>query len=175
MRSGSSSAFVSSVSFFNTRFYVGWAPFVRLSCEQTNCRACVGRRGVRCLFFYGTHLASPFVHLPRLLWRMPWSRSRIARRVIYDTQERCQRHEWRGEAAWGKRCWSPTARASRSAPCPGSAMRRRRAWCSRIRWPAGCAAPTARSRSIRCGTHRSSCTAARWRRRASKDGSASAW
>ena len=41
---GQRRAFVSAVTFLNTRFYVHFAPFVRLQCEQTNYRAYI-RRG----------------------------------------------------------------------------------------------------------------------------------
>jgi hypothetical protein len=78
---------VSAVTFLNTDFYVHFAPFVRLTCEQTNYRAYVRRAGERAVWFFGTGLASPFVLLPRHAWQLPWHRMRV---------ERSSR--WQGEA-----------------------------------------------------------------------------
>ena len=70
---------VSAVSFLNTRFFVHFAPFVVLECEQTNYRAYVRRGDTRAVWFFGTALASPFVLLPRYAWRLPWHRMHVER------------------------------------------------------------------------------------------------
>lgn len=81
---GGDRAMVSAVSFLNTRFFVGFAPFVRLTCAQTNYRAYIRRGGARCVWFFGTALDSVFVHLPRLAWRLPWHRARVRREARFE-------------------------------------------------------------------------------------------
>ncbi len=81
---GRSRALVSAVTFLNTDFYVHFAPFVRLRCEQTNYRAYVRRGGERAVWFFGTGLASPFVLLPRHAWGLPWHRMRVTRHSRWD-------------------------------------------------------------------------------------------
>lgn len=80
-------AMVSAVTFENTHFYVHFAPFLKLRCEQTNYRAYVRRGGERAVWFFGTGLASPFVNLPRYAWRLPWHRMHVT----------CE-SRWEGEA-----------------------------------------------------------------------------
>jgi hypothetical protein len=80
LRDGRTRALVSAVSFLNTNFFVRFAPFVKLSCEQTNYRAYVKRGGARAVWFFGTGLASVFVNMPRHLWRLPWHRMHVERR-----------------------------------------------------------------------------------------------
>lgn len=77
---------VSAVSFLNTRFFVHFAPFVKLECGQTNYRAYVRQKknGERAVWFFGTSLASPFVLLPRHAWRLPWHRMRVARSSAWN-------------------------------------------------------------------------------------------
>ncbi len=72
---------VSAVSFLNTRFFVHFAPFVKLECGQTNYRAYVRQKksGERAVWFFGTSLGSPFVALPRHAWRLPWHRMHVTR------------------------------------------------------------------------------------------------
>lgn len=92
---GGERALVSAVTFSNTNFYVGFAPFVKLACAQTNYRAYVKRDGMRAVWFFGTSLDSMFVALPRYLWRLPWHRARV--RTAHDLGERLV-YDWRGEA-----------------------------------------------------------------------------
>ena len=92
---GRERAFVSAVTFVNTELHVAFAPFVRLRCHQTNYRAYVRHRGERGAWFFGTHLASPFVILPRHGWRLPWSRSHVRSSATWDASDRCTRYEWR--------------------------------------------------------------------------------
>lgn len=64
---------VSAVTFTNHDFRVGFAPFIRLTAPQTNFRAYVRRGDEQAVFFFGTTLGSPFVALPRYVWRLPWA------------------------------------------------------------------------------------------------------
>jgi hypothetical protein len=95
MRDGRERAFVSAVTFLNTRFYVAFAPFVRLTCAQTNYRAYVRRDGVRGAYFFATHLDSVFVLVPRTVWGMPWSRSRVTQRAEWAPAT-CRGYAWDG-------------------------------------------------------------------------------
>ncbi|MFO0686090.1 MAG: DUF2071 domain-containing protein [Sandaracinus sp.] len=98
---GRERALVSAVSFVNTRFFVGYAPFVKLRCAQTNYRAYVRLRdGTSGCFFFATHLDHFLVFMPRHLWRMPWSRSHVKADVRWDG-ERLERYDWRGEGGEG--------------------------------------------------------------------------
>lgn len=90
-------ALVSAVTFLNTDFYVHFAPFVRLCCEQTNYRAYVRRGGERAVWFFGTGLASPFVLLPRYAWGLPWHRMRVTRHSEWDG-DALRRLRWHARA-----------------------------------------------------------------------------
>ncbi|MFT4975363.1 MAG: hypothetical protein ACI8S6_001250 [Myxococcota bacterium] len=68
-------ALISAVTFFNTSFRPHWLP-LGLSLGQTNYRVYVQREGRRGVFFVGTTIDTPFVGVPRYLWRMPWRRAR---------------------------------------------------------------------------------------------------
>lgn len=92
MRDGRERAFVSAVTFLNTRFYVAFAPFVKLTCAQTNYRAYVSFRGERGAYFFATHLDSVFVVVPRLVWGMPWSRSRVTQKAEWAPG--CRSYAW---------------------------------------------------------------------------------
>lgn len=92
---GDERALVSAVTFSNTNFYVGFAPFVKLSCAQTNYRAYVKRDGRRAVWFFGTSLDSMFVALPRYVWRLPWHRVRV--QTKHDLGDHLV-YDWRGEA-----------------------------------------------------------------------------
>ncbi len=94
MADGRERAFVSAVTFLNTHFYVAFAPFVRLTAAQTNYRAYVRHRGERGAYFFATHLDSPFVFVPRLVWGMPWSRSRVVQSAAWEGG--CQSYAWDG-------------------------------------------------------------------------------
>jgi len=95
---GRERALVSAVSFLNTRFYVHFAPFVVLECEQTNYRAYVRRDGQRAVWFFGTSLASPFVYLPRLAWQLPWHRMHVTRASRWRS-DHLETLDWHGRAA----------------------------------------------------------------------------
>lgn len=94
MRDGRERAFVSAVTFLNTRFYVAFAPFVRLTCAQTNYRAYVSYRGQRGAYFFATHLDSVFVFVPRTIWGMPWHRSRVVQSAEWS--KGCAAYAWEG-------------------------------------------------------------------------------
>ncbi len=99
---GRERAMVSAVTFLNTRFFVHFAPFVRLTCEQTNYRAYVRREGVRpggerAVWFFGTALAHPLVYLPRLAWQLPWHRARVRRTSAWEG-DRLRHLRWHAEA-----------------------------------------------------------------------------
>lgn len=79
---GRERALVSAVTFLNTDFYVRYAPFVKLRAPQTNFRAYVRRGEASAVWFFGTTLGSPFVVLPRYLWRLPWAYGR--HQVAFD-------------------------------------------------------------------------------------------
>lgn len=94
---GRERALVSAVSFLNTDFYVHFAPFVRLTCEQTNYRAYVRRGAERAVWFFGTGLASPFVLLPRHAWRLPWHRMHVERSSDWEG-DALKELRWRARA-----------------------------------------------------------------------------
>jgi uncharacterized protein YqjF (DUF2071 family) len=97
MPDGRERAMVSAVSFFNTRFYVHFAPFVKLACGQTNYRAYVRRGEERAVWFFGTSLDSPFVLLPRHAWRLPWHRMHVERESAWSG-ERLESLRWHARA-----------------------------------------------------------------------------
>jgi len=93
-------AFVSSVTFLNTNFFVRFAPFIRLSAHQTNYRAYVRCGGLRCVWFFGTSLSSVGAVVPRVLWGLPWARSRVTHQTDWQGPT-LQRYEWDGRSAHG--------------------------------------------------------------------------
>lgn len=75
---GSTGALVSAVAFADRDFHFRFCPPVAISCGQINYRAYVTAHGRPGVWFFATSLDHPVVGLPRLLWGMPWRRSRIA-------------------------------------------------------------------------------------------------
>ncbi len=69
-------ALVSAVSFLNTDFGLVRLPSPKQSMGQTNYRVYIKQGGRRAVWFLGTTIDTPFVQVPRLLWRMPWRRGR---------------------------------------------------------------------------------------------------
>ena len=92
---GEDRALVSAVTFYNTNFYVGFAPFVKLSCAQTNYRAYVRYAGERAVWFFRTSLDSVFVALPRYAWGLPWRRARV--RTAHALGDELV-YDWRAES-----------------------------------------------------------------------------
>lgn len=97
LQDGRSRAFVSAVSFLNTNFFVRFAPFVRLSCGQTNYRAYIKRGDARAVWFFGTGLASVFVNMPRHLWRLPWHHMHVERKSEWNGDQLRELH-WHARA-----------------------------------------------------------------------------
>jgi Uncharacterized conserved protein (COG2071) len=83
-------AFVSAVPFHDLDFRFGFAPWLRFSFGQTNYRAYVTYQGQRCVWFFGTSLATRWVWIPRYWWKLPWHHARIQ----IDTS-------WQGECCIG--------------------------------------------------------------------------
>lgn len=69
---GSRTAFVSAVPFRDLDFRFACATWARFAFGQTNYRAYVKYRGKRCVWFFGTSLATPLVNIPRHIWQLPW-------------------------------------------------------------------------------------------------------
>lgn len=98
---GRERALVSAVTFTNTRFFVGYAPFVKLRCAQTNYRAYVRHEGRSGCFFFATHLDHPLVAMPRYLWKMPWSRSRVTLEAAWSSAG-LGVYDWKGAGGEGE-------------------------------------------------------------------------
>ncbi len=95
-------ALVSAVPFRDLDFRFAAFPWLRFRMGQTNYRAYVIRRatGERCAWFFGTALTRPFVHVPRVLWRLPWHPARMRFRVSWEA-ELCTRYSLRTRSSWG--------------------------------------------------------------------------
>ncbi len=93
-------AFVSAVPFRDLDFRFGFAPWLRFAFAQTNYRAYVTYRGQRCVWFFGTSLATRWVWIPRYRWKLPWHHACID--INADWQgERCARYRLHTVADWG--------------------------------------------------------------------------
>jgi hypothetical protein len=97
---GRSRALVSAVTFLNTDFFVRFAPFVRLRCQQTNYRAYVRYRGHSVAWFFGTTLGSFWNFIPRYIWGLPWHRSRNDLQAEW-TDEGCSSYRWQAKSKKG--------------------------------------------------------------------------
>ncbi|MDY7224955.1 DUF2071 domain-containing protein [Hyalangium rubrum] len=93
-------AFVSAVPFRDKNFRFGWAPFFRFDMGQTNYRAYVRHRGERAVWFFGTSLDSPWVWIPRFVWKLPWHPARMRFEAAW-TGERCEQYRLATEGEWG--------------------------------------------------------------------------
>lgn len=69
---GSRKAFISAVPFRDLDFRFACATWAKFAFGQTNYRAYVTYKGKRCVWFFGTSLATPLVNIPRHLWKLPW-------------------------------------------------------------------------------------------------------
>jgi hypothetical protein len=74
---GATGALVSAVAFADRDFHFRFCSPVSISCGQINYRAYVSAHGRPGVWFFATSLDHPIVVLPRLMWGMPWQRSRI--------------------------------------------------------------------------------------------------
>lgn len=97
---GAHTAFVSAVSFLNTEFFVGFAPFIRLRAPQTNYRAYVRVGAQRVAWFFLTQFDSFTVLLPRYVFGMPWARSHVQQHATWDG-ERLLELDWLGSGEQG--------------------------------------------------------------------------
>jgi uncharacterized protein YqjF (DUF2071 family) len=98
---GRQRALVSAVPFRDLDFRFGFAPWLRFRFGQTNYRAYVRYRGRRCVWFFGTSLATFWVLIPRYGWKLPWHRDRIQIAASWD-QEHCQRYQVATTGNWGQ-------------------------------------------------------------------------
>ena len=101
LKDGRERGLVSAVTFLNTRFFVGFAPFVKITAHQTNYRAYVRRGDERAAFFFATTLATPFVFVPRVIWRMAWARSRASHEASW-TDGHLDELRWDAKSALGE-------------------------------------------------------------------------
>jgi hypothetical protein len=97
---GSRVAFVSAVPFRDLDFRFGMAPFLRFHFGQINYRAYVTYRGERCVWFFGTSLATRWVFIPRTLWKLPWHHAQMSFDCAYEGP-RCTRYALRTRGQWG--------------------------------------------------------------------------
>lgn len=74
---GGTGTLVSAVAFGDRDFRFRFCRPVAISCGQINYRAYVTAHGRPGVWFFATSLDHPVVAVPRLLWGMPWRRSRI--------------------------------------------------------------------------------------------------
>jgi uncharacterized protein YqjF (DUF2071 family) len=93
-------ALVSAVTFRDVDFRFRLAPFVRLGMIQTNYRAYVRAAGQRAVWFFGSTLSSPIVEVPRLLWKMPWTRAPATIDATWDATT-CRSWRSRAVGEWG--------------------------------------------------------------------------
>jgi uncharacterized protein YqjF (DUF2071 family) len=94
-------AFVSAVPFRDKNFRFGVAPFFHFDMGQTNYRAYVRYQGARAVWFFGTSLDSPWVWIPRRVWRLPWHPARMRFQTRWSG-ERCEQYLLSTEGAWGQ-------------------------------------------------------------------------
>ena len=74
---GTTGALVSVVAFVERDFAFRFAPFVRVSGSLVDYRTYGSVDGEPGVYVFATSLDHPSVHLPRLLWRMPWRREPV--------------------------------------------------------------------------------------------------
>ncbi len=97
-------SFVSVVPFLDLDFnFPRLAPWLKFSFYQTNHRAYVIDRktGQHAVWFFGTNLGSPLVHLPRLLWKIPWHYTRYCVDCRYSPAlKRYESYRYDFESEW---------------------------------------------------------------------------
>jgi Uncharacterized conserved protein (COG2071) len=97
---GRQRALVSAVTFRDIDFRFRLAPFVRLGMVQTNYRAYVRAGDQRAVWFFGSTLSSPIVEVPRLLWKMPWTKASATLDATWDATA-CASWRSRAVGEWG--------------------------------------------------------------------------
>lgn len=97
-------ALLSAVPFVDEDFHFpGLAPWAKWSFAQTNHRIYGRERATRepAVWFLGTTLGSPLVHVPRVLWSMPWHRARYQVDCHYDDAvRRYDRWKMKASSSW---------------------------------------------------------------------------
>jgi hypothetical protein len=88
---GEPASLVSAVVFRDRDFHFRFFPPASITCGQINYRAYVTEQDRPGVWFFGTSLDHPLVVVPRLLWGMPWTRSRIAITADWTASP----HTWR--------------------------------------------------------------------------------
>ena len=100
---GRERAFVSAVSFVNTRFHFGFAPFVRLRARQTNYRAYIRVGEQRAVWFFGTSFGARMgLLVPRTLWRLPWAFGAGSTQSTFDDDGALVKLRWDVTGALGE-------------------------------------------------------------------------
>lgn len=100
---GERRALLSVVPFLDADFHFVRLPMLKFRFGQTNHRVYVtdkatGEPGV---WFFGTTLGSPVVHIARALWRIPWHRARYRINCAYDaTARRYTTFEYTADSYW---------------------------------------------------------------------------
>ena len=92
---GRTQGLVSVVPFFDEDFHFARFPRKTWAFPQTNYRAYVRDRltGEHVVWFFATALDTPWITIPRNLWRLPWEPTAITFDVDYDeTSERYRRY-----------------------------------------------------------------------------------
>ena len=100
---GTRKALVSAVCFLDQKFRLARCPWPRSTFGQINYRAYVTDTvtGEHVVWFFGTALASIFVHVPRTLWKLPWHRTRMRFDTDYDrARARYTRYRMVAKSDW---------------------------------------------------------------------------
>jgi hypothetical protein len=102
---GQRRALLSVVPFWDADFrFPRLAPFLKFQFGQTNHRVYITdrRTGEPAVWFFGTTLGSPVVHIPRLLWRLPWHPARYRVDCRYNPARRAyDRFAYDIASRWG--------------------------------------------------------------------------
>jgi uncharacterized protein YqjF (DUF2071 family) len=101
---GTPMALMSAVPFWDLDFrFVHLAPFLKFQFGQTNYRVYVIDRqtGEHVVWFFGTTLGSPLVHIARTLWGIPWHFARYKVDCRFNATRRTyDRFQYRVASAW---------------------------------------------------------------------------
>ena len=93
LQNGRECALISAVTFFNHNFFVGFAPFFKIQCHQTNYRAYVRYKGKQVVWFFGTSLGTKWNVVPRHIWKMPWHYANHTHQASWSAKH-CTNYEW---------------------------------------------------------------------------------